>query len=788
VAFTADGRLLATGGGSEAKVNLWDAATFALRQSLDLGPAEDLAFAPHDLLLAIAGRDGCVRLCRPDLNGSWKLTKTFRAHNDVIHHVAWSPDGKRLATGGQDNAIKLWDTISWRKLATFGPLQDAALCVNFSPDGRQLTAAVRNEPLKVWDIDEPQSPTEMVGYTALMTTFFSPDGWRIVSAGEDGTVRLWNAAQAADHDRLEGHIGQVRTIALSRVGNVLASGGADGAIILWNLATCQPLRVLRSRSGTIRDLAFSPDGSRLAAAEWEGHLRIWQVDSGIQVLDLPLNIGPLVGVEWAPDKSQLAIQAVDGSIRLVEASSGRQLASWTSAKGPQGGIAFSPDSRFLAAAGGDSSVRVWNVATHALVHELVGHTAPAVNVAFSSIGTIIASSSTDHTIRLWDAITGRELRTLTGHSGTAPGLAFSPDGTRLASSGTDKTVKIWDVATGLELQSLAGHLDWVRDVAFSPDGQHLASAGYDGTVRIWHAPFVSAPRPGEGLGQGAIADWSTAREATALINQLATCFSTRDSLVAAIESDQTISANVRAAAIQQAGQYLFCWPPMLAGHRAAQRRDWPAAADAFDRVATLAPQDVMHWYWRAMANLAADRQEVYRRVCIEMLDRFGGSANDNDCEWITMAWLVSSHENKDLARLRPLVDTYERYSPQLHYLYELRIGKAPSAFQGSSRPPATLGLQPEDWYILSMVWLKLGNEAQARAAYETGARQARSGIYHWDTEVFRETLQSEVERLLGDQPATRSETLERATDAPASTSDARPAGESATPAQPAAPN
>lgn len=810
VAFSADGNFIATGGNDETKVNLWDAATRVLRQSLDLGPAESLAFAPSDAQIAIAGRDGYVRVCQPDERGTWAISTTILGHTGIVYNLAWSPHGARLATAGADRAVKLWDTNSWRELATIGPFKESVYGIRFSPDGRRLAAAARNEPLKVWDLDRSQFVTELLGHSALVTALdYDPAGWRLISASEDGTVRLWDAAQSTDHDRLEGHLGHVRTVAFSSSRNVLATGGTqDGAIILWNSINSRPVRVFQTPACAVSDLAFSPDGKSLASVYVSGlyssRLRIWDVESDRETLDLALDAGPLVGVAWVPDGDRIAVQSDDGAFYILEADSGRQVAKWSSSHDSVGSIAFNNDGSLLATCT-DQSVRVWQTSTQSLVHELQGHTAPVMNAVFNPAGTLIASASNDHSIRLWDAATGQHLRTLTGHGGTPFGLAFSADGTRLASSSADQTVKLWDVATGLELQSLVGHADWARDVAFSPDGQQLASAGYDGTVRIWHAPFIPPPRSdeklhsnspplnGEGLGEGFLphqqnlqaADWATTREAAALVKHLAAHTSARESLVVAIEADQTIHDAVRTAAINQAEGFLFFWEPMLAGHRAAERRDWAAAIDAFDRVATLAPGDVMHWYWLAMASLAADRPDTYQRACDSLLRLCAADASDVELFWGLRTWLVASHSDKELAPLGPLVGAFRQDFPEpnpISWLYKLRGGKESRNAFDSTMVPISLGPQPDDWYVLAMAWLRLGDKAQTWSAYQTGVRQARSASamnVKWDSKVYWETLRREVEDLLAAEASLENAPPSRATTDPASPSDLSPVVEPA---------
>jgi WD40 repeat protein len=746
VSFSADGRLIATGGRDEAKVNIWDATTFALRQSLDIGPAWSVAFAPDAMCLSICSGDGRIRICEPNGNGSWKQTKEVRAHSDVILHLAWATDGRRLATAGFDRVVKLWNVNDWTELATFGPFDESVYCVSFSPDDRRLAATVRNAPLKVWDIERPQETIELFGHTALVTAAsFCPDGWRLLSASDDGTVRLWDATQITGHAQLHGHSGKVRTVAFSPRGDLLASGSVEGGdVILWDAATMHPLRLFRSNAGA-NELAFSPDARYLAAvsglAPTDGYLTIWDVEENRQTLQMAFDATPLFGIAWAPDGRSLAVQAVDGGLRLVASRDCEILAELPSGGGgAHGSVAFSRDGEWLLAAGGDNAARVWNVQTRSPIYELRGHDGPVVSAVFNAEDTLIATSSNDHTVRLWDAATGQHLRIMTGHSGTPFGLAFISDGTRLASSSADQTVKLWDVATGLEVQSLTGHAHWIRDVAFSPDGQNLATAGYDGTVRIWYAS-------NQGTGSAA------AREAAALVRHIAERGGKPGDINLELKSDQTVSEPVRTAALEQAQDYPQFWPAMVEGHRAAERRDWAAAVGAFGRVTELAPNEMMHWYWLAMASLGAEQQETYERACKEMSKRVSRESR-HDYIWAFRAWLASVPNEEQLTLLAEHRDAYEAglTGNSTLWLYLLRMWPALEDPPENWSISGAIGVQPEDWYILSMIWLRKGDKAKAHAAYQTGSSQARAREYRWDNVLFQERLGREAEALLSAEP------------------------------------
>lgn len=740
MAMSTSGSLLATAGREDAAVNLWDLSSYELVQSLALGPAEKIAFSPDEARLAVAGRDGHIRVWRRDQQTGWQTQTSFRAHDDIARDVAWSSDGARLATGGADRLVKVWNTSDWTEVATLGPLKNSVYSVCFSPNNERLAVAERDQPVRIWDIASGSVDVELRGHTSLVTTAaFCPDGWRLLTASDDGTVRLWDAARSPECDVLEGHRGQVRTIAFSGDGRTLASGGAqDGVVILWDPGLGVPLRVLRPYPTAKTDVAFSPDGQFLCSASHLGMFSVWRVATGELLLDVRLGDQNLESVAWAPHGRHVAVYAIDGVVRLVAPSDGQVVASWKAAPpGERGCVAFSHDGRLLLTAGSDASVRVWNVATGSLIHGLSSHEAATVGAVFGPDDLLIASSSTDRTLRLWNAASGRLVHSLSGHIGTTFGPAFSPDGRRLASASTDQSVRIWDVETGLELQSLLEHTDWSRDVAFSPDGQCLVSAGYDGTVRVWHGGPQNAER-------------SAKREAAALVRHLATLDGERDPILAAIEGDPTIDDAVRRAAMLQASDRLLAWTSALAGHEAAERQDWATAVAKFKRTARLEPDDIMHWFWLAMASLAGGDQAGYRIACEAMIDpdRFD-SDRDEVFSWTYKAWLAGPHAPEEMLRLLQIFDS--RPWRTLAPVGTRELLQVHSAAEGpvSARPPTGIDPHPESYYPAALVYHLHGQLAEAARAYEAGLRLQRSNPASWEIKVFHDGIRQEVARVIG---------------------------------------
>ena len=478
VSFSPDGKLIASGGSgtwsfspdSDPAINIFDAETG--REILSFAhehwQVRSIAFSPDGKTLASGGTKpeghGVGNLYMWDVNTGQELDCKVE-FSDWVYSVAFSPDGTMLAVGSShDEGISLIDVSKCEVIHEFshdsstGDVQS----VDISPDGTMLVSGSSHSYINLWDLNSKQriAGTKLLGEFGdeITSVAFSPDGTNLVFAGRlgvNGIIHLWDVNTWEEISTITTETGLVTTVSFSPDGTVLASG--TGSIItdgndihLWDLDTGEEIQYLSAEDVGSRSVAFSPDGSNLVSGG-EANIKLWDAQTLSLIYTIEEDVIEDIKLEF---------------------------------------LGFSSDATRLISVQSDGIIRIIDVNTGQEIQEISEFSWEGTPHTISPDGTKLVSVRSIF-IYLYDLSSGEQIQQFIGHTKEVNSVEFSPNGSLLLSGADDQVMRLWDVKTGREIQVFSSHDEEVSNVKFFPDGKKLVSGtcafsdDYTGSIRIW---------------------------------------------------------------------------------------------------------------------------------------------------------------------------------------------------------------------------------------------------------------------------------------------------------------
>jgi WD40 repeat protein/tRNA A-37 threonylcarbamoyl transferase component Bud32 len=289
---------------------------------------------------------------------------TLTGHGRWVMAVVISPDGKRIASGGLDDAIKVWNLESGELLLTLKGHTKPVNCLAISPDCQIL-----------------------------------------VSGSDDHTLKVWNLATGALLQTLHGHSRDINSVAIHAGGQLLASGSEDRTARLWKLGTGEPVQVFSNLAGMIRAVAISPDGQLLASGGLDNQVKLWSLKQGTLSQTLPKShYSAINAIAFTPDGKTLISGSKDKTIKLWNVGTGEVIRSLTGHSDSVNAIALSQNGRLLVSGSSDTTLKLWNIETGELKGTLADHISAVNAVSLSPDGRRVASASSDTTVKLWQLV------------------------------------------------------------------------------------------------------------------------------------------------------------------------------------------------------------------------------------------------------------------------------------------------------------------------------------------------------------------------------------------------
>ena len=431
-------------------------------------------------------------------------------HEAPVVSAAFSPDGKFLATGGEDQSAVLWDVESGRQIRTFSGHSKSVTALAFHPNGRTLVSGSNDQQIIYWNLETGENLGSIKLNQSITSLAFDQNGEKLAVGGRG------NQSHVIDFNTKEtmGSYRAIRSqygtsVLFSEDGETLITGNDDGKVLLYDVESGKSLDTLRNISysscGGCPTMIQLAEGNQLFYASRHGPATLWNVESGEMTKTFGQEIERVHSIGLATDKYFVADEK---SIKLFDLSGELQSEF---GKDPENinKVILSPDKKSILSVNDDQTATLWSMEDGHLIRRFAGyhnrindrglsfsktsywhsHINQYIDIRNQALMSpdekYVIQGHQDSLALLWDVNTGRVVRTLKGHEKMVISFLFTKDGRHVITASADRTIKLWDVNSGEELRTFTGHSDLVFALALSDDGKYLASGSWDGSGRLW---------------------------------------------------------------------------------------------------------------------------------------------------------------------------------------------------------------------------------------------------------------------------------------------------------------